>query len=80
MKIQMVVREDKYFVKVKCSQTDERADNGYSAVSAFVNALAIAWNMDTSEVAEQVASQLELLRKKKKTAAAHRFLMEIRKS
>ena len=41
MKIQMVVREDKYFVKVKCSQTDERADNGYSVVSAFVNALEI---------------------------------------
>ena len=65
MKIQMIVRESKFFVKVKCSRADEISGNAHSATSAFVNALAIAWGTSPQKAAETVAFQLKFMQKNK---------------
>ena len=66
MKIKMVIRGNKYFVKLKYSQADKMADNAMSATRAFVKTLATAWDTSEERVAEELMWQLNFIKDAKK--------------
>ena len=66
MKIKMVIRQNKYFVKLKYSQADKMADNAMSATRAFVKTLATAWDTSEERVAEELMWQLNFIKNVKK--------------